>query len=671
MKRSDSRKALDNWLAPEGAGRPVRCVATSFTFDPDFFETDCLSRFLGLDSKKGEGEDLAAMIEEDERLSETTVTVVVDRSDRPANRNLRWDLLPVGIEGGLMHAKVAVLAWENVVRFIVGSANLTRAGYRGQVEALVALDATRDCELPEEVFLDLISALRSIVARNAGDEKDPGPKQRALESLAYFESFVRDLNLNGDQRRQPMRIAAVVVEPGRSALDQIAGVWWGGPARWAAVMSPFFDESEGPSAAVDSLARIMAQRGERELRIVLPTDRFNKNLIRAPAAIAAAKPKGIDIRFEGFKHDPKEPRRLHAKALILQNQEWTALMIGSSNFTAAGLGLLRRGGHVEVNLAFGSSDRRIVEQFEAVVPEGDPIDPSSVRWEPDVDEDQPFASPLPLGFLDCLVEPGANPILFLRFDIGRLPKRWKIELPTGDLVLDSAGWESNGKPSETQVSLQGTRLPFWLQVHWQQKTTWLEAGWPVNVTHPSRLAPPDELRDLPVAALLAALASTRPIHEAVAAAIEAEEKRKVTAALDPELDPLRRFSSTGLLLHRARKLSAALAGLRRRLERPLANAEALHWRLNGPFGPRAVAEGLIRESEASGFLEGEVSFSLAELALTLSRVEWKIAGDAVTQESVREATASVLTEIRELEVAVEKEPALSRYVARAFTEAGV
>jgi hypothetical protein len=32
-------KALDLWQSPEGAGEPLVCLATSFTFDAAFFET--------------------------------------------------------------------------------------------------------------------------------------------------------------------------------------------------------------------------------------------------------------------------------------------------------------------------------------------------------------------------------------------------------------------------------------------------------------------------------------------------------------------------------------------------------------------------------------------------------------------------------------------------------
>src|SRR2546425_937135 len=81
----------------------------------------------------------------------------------------------------------------------------------------------------------------------------------------------------------------------------------------------------------------------------------------------------------------------------------------------------------------------------------------------------------------------------------------------------------------------------------------------------------------------------RPLHESLSQALGEREAAKQAAELD-ELDPLKRFSSTGHLLARAKQVSLALAGLHSRLERPAANEEALEWRLTGPFGPRAIAE---------------------------------------------------------------------------------
>src|SRR4051794_26515406 len=116
------------------------------------------------------------------------------------------------------------------------------------------------------------------------------------------------------------------------------------------------------------------------------------------------------------------------------------------------------------------------------------------------------------------------------------------------------------------------------------------------------------------------LASSRPIHEAVVLLLRRTEKEHGSAR--PELDPLRRYSETGQLLNRARRVSAALAGLQRRLERPAASEEALDWRLDGPLGPVAIARKLVAEQSDERNVPGEAGFVLAELALTLSRVDW-------------------------------------------------
>ena len=84
-------KLLDYWSPPDGLGAPVACLATSFTFEADFFTQDCLSRFLSLSTVQGEGDRIAsivAVLEEEDKLSETQVSVLVDRSSPAEKRNL-------------------------------------------------------------------------------------------------------------------------------------------------------------------------------------------------------------------------------------------------------------------------------------------------------------------------------------------------------------------------------------------------------------------------------------------------------------------------------------------------------------------------------------------------------------------------------------------------------
>lgn len=663
-----SRKLLDHWQAPEGAGKPVACLAASFTFEPDFFEEDCLARFLGLDSVRGESDPLAYVIEEEERLAEVRAAVLVDRSQDPGNRNLRWDLLSVGVPGGFLHAKVSLLVWDRAVRVIVGSANLTRAGYRSQVEAAVAFDAFSGSEIPRAVFHDLLAILRALLERAPGDTDSPGPKQRAAETLDRAAGILDGFDLPATPPRGAPEIRAALVEPGRSAFEALRAVWRGGPPRRAAVVSPFFDTGTGENLPARALAGELARRGPCEATFVLPTDHLAaRTVVRAPKALTGALPTRIRACFHALPHEEKEdPRRLHAKAIRLASDQWVAALVGSSNFTSAGLGLAKDG-HLEANVAIGarlgSETGRALLSF---VPETETIEVDEVEWEAQEDEDEAPGVQLPLGFVDCLVEPGTHPAVILRLDPAHLPDDWRVEVPkSGELIIDRAGWVSQGQPATAKVPLLSSDLPFWVQVRWTGPDGELSTGLPVNVTEPSKLPPPKELRDLPVRLLLRVLGSSRPVHEALAAEIRRADSEQA-APLPPELDPLRRYSRAGQLLHRAREASAALAGLQDRLERPVATLDALEWRLEGPLGPAAIAEGLLRARDQEGMVEGEPAFLLAELALTLSRVDWEKSGRVVGVEAVRARIHRLMSELRARRVGIAADPRLQRYVDEAF-----
>lgn len=66
-------KALDLWTAPPEAGEPLVCVASSFTFDATFFETECVGRFLRMDNHPAESDAVAYLIEREEKLAATKV----------------------------------------------------------------------------------------------------------------------------------------------------------------------------------------------------------------------------------------------------------------------------------------------------------------------------------------------------------------------------------------------------------------------------------------------------------------------------------------------------------------------------------------------------------------------------------------------------------------------
>lgn len=668
---SESRKPLEHWLAPEGAGRPLSGLATSFTFDIDFFEEECLSRFLGLDWKRNEGDDERAyLIEQEEKLAEARISVIVDRSSFVDGRNLRWDLMPVRVRGGVMHAKVCLLVWEHVVRCVIGSANLTPAGYRRKLEAQLVLDASDGGGVPTAVFREAIGALRQLANRASGSAREPGPKREALSTLRDAERRLTRFGERRSRRGDP-RIAILAGGPRQPVLDGLDRVWRGGPAREATVLSPFFD-APGTNDAATALADRLASRGRSRVEFVVetgfPEAGSSRVPVQAPESLLDSLPDRVESGlFELSRPEgEKELRRLHAKAIHLENGDQHAILIGSSNFTRPGLGLGSQA-NLEINVAIGAArGSETAKGMRGLIPIGDPIDPDKAQWEPAEGEEDPDQPQLPWGFDQALLDPLPPATLTLRLEPGSLPEVWAVTDPSEGPLTDSERWEVTGRPAELKISLTGESPPFFVKVRWTAPEGERQANWPVNVTDKVALPPPEELRALPVDALLKALASTRPLHEGLTEALQAREQGHP----GNNTDPLLRHDGAGQLIRRARLASQAFDGLRERLERPAASEDTLAWRLTGPFGPTAIAEGLIAKAKEGRAVQGEASFLLAELALTLSRVDWSQSGSLISNgPTVARAHArKALAQLRGLRVEAEEER-LAAYVELAFEQA--
>ncbi|NPT39720.1 hypothetical protein [Paraburkholderia xenovorans] len=93
---------LDFWQKPANAGEPVALLATTFALEPDFFEQNCLARFLEVSSvNEGAGsvDDIVASVELHELLQNASVSVLADRSAPVQRTSLFWDLLTCKVEG--------------------------------------------------------------------------------------------------------------------------------------------------------------------------------------------------------------------------------------------------------------------------------------------------------------------------------------------------------------------------------------------------------------------------------------------------------------------------------------------------------------------------------------------------------------------------------------------
>lgn len=660
-------RLLDYWSPPDGAGAPVACLATTFTFEADFFVEDCLARFLSLSTVASETDaisSIAAVLEEEDRLSEAQVSVLVDRSSSAEKRNLRWDLLPVTVPTGLLHAKVTVLLWERSARVIVGSANLTSAGYRRQVEVALAIDLDDNCAVARSVLDDFLTELGHLT--NLAPGSDTGPKARALATIDLLAARVDALDLPSTPARD-LRLAVAPARPGVCPLDQLPDVWRGTKPLWATVLSPFWDDVT-PAPALEAVRSRLTGRpvSRRTVHLLAAVDPFT-GAVQAPPSLASQP--GTHIL--AFDPPDSEPRNLHAKVLLFESDEWTAALIGSSNTTQAGYGLDRNRGHHELNLWLGCpASSATAKQLRGLARMGEPIDLDDERWQPLPDEDEPTTPVLPLGFVNCTLDADLPPRVHLDLDASCLPAHWEVRVPSGTVLLDKGTWNSGGAQAQTSIALPDPILPAFLIVTWQEDGEWSQATWTANVSDRSALPPPAELAELPVAVLLAALASTRPLP----VALEHELRRRERGGADPsktELDPLKRFDDSGLLLQRTRHVSLALWRLQERLARPASNLDALHWRLNGAFGPLAIADGLVAATDQEQTLPGEAHFLLAELALTVSTVDWSRVSRDLDPSKVRALVADLLTQIkaRHRALITPNDPALDNYVRDALAEA--
>jgi hypothetical protein len=658
-------RLLDHWSPPDGAGAAVACLATTFTFEADFVAQDCLSRFLSLSSVVGEGDritSIAALLEEEDRLSEAQVSVLVDRSSPAEKRNLRWDVLPVAVPTGLLHAKVAVLLWERSTRIVLGSANLTSAGYRRQVEVALAIDLDEVCGVPRKVLDDIVAELRELVELVPGEAI--GPKERAMKTLDLLEARVEAADLPASSRE--LRLAVAPARPGVTPLEQLPQVWRGAQPLRATWLSPFWDDAARPPA-IDAVRRLLTGRpaSQRGVTLIAEVDPFTGS-VNAPPSLRAS-----GVHIVAFDPPDEERRSLHAKLLLVESDEWLAALIGSSNATAAGLGLHPANGHRELNLWLGCpAGSRTAKHLRSLARAGEAIDSGDERWEPLPDEDEPSTPELPLGFVTCTLDASQPPRLTLTFAPTRLPAgRWEVRTPAGSLLLTADAWSASGAPPSVSIELPAEPLPAYLVVRWADGPDQVQATWVANVGDRSSLPPPAELAELPVEVLLAALASTRPLP----VALEHELRRRERVGAEPgvDLDPLRRFDDSSLLLHRVRHVSLALWRLQERLARPTTSTDALRWRFFGALGPVAIADGLVNAAHGDGAIPGEAHFLLAELALTIAGVDWHQVGAGIDRAVLQDLVTGAVTAIADRYCALPPapDPQLGAYVRDALKAA--
>ncbi len=673
MKKRNSGSSrgamLDLWRSPEGAGDPVGCLATTYTFHPGLFDEQCLARFLEIESEP-DREDLAFLLERETRLGGVYAGVLVDHTQAGVEHSLRWDVLPVRVRAGKQHAKISLLSWTRRLRIIIASANLTEAGYRSNFEVAAAVDLGPD-DADLSMLGDAVTFLRKLVAFVPGADDDLPEVHRLRVFLDQVERQAggwRRPGRGGRVRRQLVftlpPIPGGSAQGGLSSLEQTVAACRkrGGSPAEAWVASPFFDDDDDTddSRVTAALCKRLGRGKTRDVTFCVPALRDGSpgatpRLMAPRSLVRTAEKYQARVRVEMLPpvDDDKNARPWHAKMLTLRAEAYLALMIGSSNFTCAGMGVTPHR-HAEANLltlvdrvASGRESGRL----EAIWPEMEMVtDPDAAEWlgaKPEEEDEQETATALPAGFLSATYRAGEVRQIVLRLDAAHLPADWQVHACGRDEreLLTDATWREAGQPREIVVDWDAAQPPDRLLVRWAEG----EAFVPLNVEDSRALPPPAKLKEMSADEMLWILATVDP-----SAAFRAWARRQqsselfddeVDSATPPDLDPLRRYDLQATFLHRIRRRARVLGQLRANLERPVWSRQALEWRLRGLIGVEQLADRFARELAGAGSATDEALLTLADFLIVLREVDYQLTDGALPKDQFDELFRPFLPEI--------------------------
>ncbi|MGW0024717.1 phospholipase D family protein [Rhodococcus sp. NPDC003383] len=635
-------------------------IATTFTLEPDFFERNCLARFLAVESvdeDTGSVDDLVARLELEEGLRATTVTVLADRHAQAERSSLRWDVLHCHVDSGLLHSKVAVLLWERATRVVVGSANLTDAGYRRNIEMALAANLGPECLFPANVLQDIANELQSYLELVPGLTDEVPARLRAVELL---DEFRRRISAQSSVSSS-VAVAFAPTNTETRPLDALGSVWNGSRPLGATHVSAYWD-STSPTALTTVRALLTgrpASARHHDVAVVLgPTGEttFPPQFLAEQYVDSVVQLGPLD----------QEIRRLHAKCLVLYSNTRIAVMVGSSNHTEAGLGLKGPRRHREVNVWLGApTTSKEGKALSGLVPRGKELAVDLPFIAPDdEDEDVADAAALPAFFGTCrLSTDKGNWKLTVSFTSEPVSDDWTIRMPSGAVVLDYGTWSATGRPNQFDFPVKEDQIPVFVDVHWAGNTS----TWAVLVDDRHSLPPGFGLRDLLSSHLFAALSSGRAVTQIVR---ELQEQAAEPGGPKTVVDPLRRFDSLSTLMRRGRALGAALAAFERRLARPVVTSEMLAARLSRPLGPRFLARKIVEDAAAGKLSKAEALFTLSEVALSVSRVPWSAVCVRIDAAEGRRLVRQVFDELDEVRARVPAvEGEIAEYSFSALKEA--
>jgi HKD family nuclease len=622
-----NRKILEAWEKPGNSGGCIGVITTSYNFDGNHFEENCLSAFLGLDTEIENDGDLF-LYDLDMRLSEVTVMAFVDHAFTKGKRNLRWGLYPVVVPFGIQHAKVSILVWEKHVRVIIGSANITKDGHRINHEIFSQIDYSIDTGFDLKILDDVIIFIQQVTKDYAKGLTNKINAQ--LNRLLNQAKKIAEKENNPDFEADFEGRFLPIWPNGQNLLEQIDQFWSSNrKASLIEIESPFFDQSQIKNTPYREIWKYMMERGDAHVAYRLDfeiDEKGKKIIIPAPEELFKSKPKRESTRIDLnplVKDQNQQIRPHHAKSYLYHHESKFLAVIGSSNFTRKGTGVSSQS-NIEANIAFlnKSATSKSHEQLVSLFPNDDFEIHEYDDYEK-VYSDRNDPSELEGS---ALIYPDfVKGLYYERQDQDGFLKLMLSENHTEFTLLDPSGVKivlRNSLPHEYICSLSDT-LPFpEYTITWgDQKRYSLQ----VLIEEPSCIPHSKDLLNLTVDEVLSVLRSNLPLQKAIMNIIR-RRKEASDQSSTGFYNPLKEINNSGFILQRTRKSIWLIGSLKSYLESHCISLESFKYRINGPVGLRSVIKliqaGLEKTSE-------EWSFILVEMYRELKSIQFNSKTDLI------------------------------------------
>lgn len=367
----NSRRLLDYYLPPAEGFVLESLVATTYQVDFEFLEEELLAAAVGVRSPSSRVKAFRCELER--RLQATEVSVLYDLRGCPRLARLSPRIDPIPIVERKLHSKISLLMWvrqasdlqqppDRRMRLVVGSANLTRQGFRENFECVAALDFGGRSGASRALLVEAIRLVRRIA--------DVAGSPQLERQLQVFESEAARLNDESDADDAPTDIVDA-----ERVLPTIRARWGemtADPPKALTIVSPFWPEGATGANALLDVVNVLQSPDSIEFacrsalspdgRTWLPEfDAEMATLVRQQVSgrlfLRPALPNTVSVEVDSPVDEGDETedatvgqaataldnnevcRALHAKMILLDGPAGSVLYTGSSNCTRRGLAL--------------------------------------------------------------------------------------------------------------------------------------------------------------------------------------------------------------------------------------------------------------------------------------------------------------------------------------------